>query len=139
MQGVVDVKQVPQGVAVYAENTFAALKGRDALNDRMGPVEGRDALEQRAGRGLHRQDRRQQGLRGRQHAATSTRRSPRRASQSLEAEIVFPFLAHAPMEPLDAVFVEGDDGSLDIYNGAQFPAMDQATAAEDRSASTRRR
>ncbi len=29
--GVVDVKQVPQGVAVYADNTFAALKGRAAL------------------------------------------------------------------------------------------------------------
>ena len=44
---------------------------------------------------------------------------------------MFPFLAHAPMEPLDAVFVKADDGALDIYTGAQFPGMDQATAAQD--------
>ena len=31
VKGVVDVRQIPQGVAVYADNTFAALKGRDAL------------------------------------------------------------------------------------------------------------
>ena len=31
VMGVVDVKQVPQGVAVYADNTFAALRGRANL------------------------------------------------------------------------------------------------------------
>ena len=36
IKGVVDVKQVPQGVAVYADTTFAALKGRDALVRRVG-------------------------------------------------------------------------------------------------------
>ena len=50
--------------------------------------------------------------------------------QTLEAEIVFPFLAHAPMEPLDAVFTKQADGSVDIYNGAQFPGFDQAVAAQ---------
>ena len=30
--GVVAVRQVPSGVAVYAENTFAALRGRDAVS-----------------------------------------------------------------------------------------------------------
>ena len=50
--------------------------------------------------------------------------------QSLEATIVFPFLAHAPMEPLDAVFIKRADGSVDVYNGAQFPGMDQKTAAK---------
>src|SRR5690606_34589458 len=31
VQGVRKVAQIPSGVAVYADNTFAALKGRDAL------------------------------------------------------------------------------------------------------------
>lgn len=34
------------------------------------------------------------------------------------------------MEPLDAVFIKAADGSLDVYNGAQFPGMDKATAAK---------
>ena len=34
--GVVDVKAVPQGVAVYAESIWAANKGRDALEGRVG-------------------------------------------------------------------------------------------------------
>jgi isoquinoline 1-oxidoreductase beta subunit len=47
---------------------------------------------------------------------------------TLEAEYQFPFLAHAPMEPLDAVFMRADDGSVDIYTGAQFPTGDKAAA-----------
>ncbi len=50
--------------------------------------------------------------------------------QSLEATIVFPFLAHAPMEPLDAVFIKRADGSVDVYTGAQFPGMDKNTTAK---------
>ncbi len=129
VQGVVDVKQVPQGVAVYADNTYAALKGRAALNvewdlsgaekrssselaaDFSSQIGGSDALEA--------------SKRGDVDQAFSED-----GTVSLEAEMVFPFLAHAPMEPLDAVFIKRDDGSLDVYSGAQFPAMDQATAAE---------
>jgi isoquinoline 1-oxidoreductase beta subunit len=128
IRGVFDVKQVPQGVAVYANNTFAALKGRDALTVEwdLSQAETRSSAELEADfakmfseKGL------EAANRGDVEKAFSEK-----GIQSLEAEIIFPFLAHAPMEPLDAVFVKADDGSLDIYTGAQFPAMDQATAAK---------
>ncbi len=128
VMGVVDVKQVPQGVAVYADNTFAALRGRANLKvewdlskaeTRSSEELAADYARQFAGKGLEATNNgdvdtafKQVGL------------------QTLEAELVFPFLAHAPMEPLDAVFIKAADGSLDIYNGAQFPAMDQMTAAK---------
>jgi isoquinoline 1-oxidoreductase beta subunit len=41
----------------------------------------------------------------------------------------FPFLAHAPMEPLDAAFITADDGTVDVYSGSQFPGGDHMAAA----------
>jgi isoquinoline 1-oxidoreductase beta subunit len=42
------------------------------------------------------------------------------------AEYEFPYLAHAPMEPLDAVLVRGEDGGVDAYMGSQIQTGDQA-------------
>jgi isoquinoline 1-oxidoreductase beta subunit len=126
--GVVDVKQVPQGVAVYADNTFAALKGRDALSVEwdLANAENRSSSELEAAYA---------GKFGEKGIEAANRGDVETAFAqegivSLEADIVFPFLAHAPMEPLDTVFIKAEDGSLDVYTGAQFPGMDQATAAQ---------
>ena len=63
----------------------------------------------------------------------------RAACRSLEAEIVFPFLAHAPMEPLDAVFIKRDDGSLDCLHRRAVPGDRPGGDRRGRSASTRPR
>ncbi|MDR6633861.1 isoquinoline 1-oxidoreductase beta subunit [Phyllobacterium sp. 1468] len=126
--GVVDVKQVPQGVAVYADNTFAALKGRAALK-----VEwDLSKAETRSSDQLTADYTKMFGEKGLQatHNGDVDKAFSGQGVQSLEATIVFPFLAHAPMEPLDAVFIKRADGSVDVYNGAQFPGMDHKTAAK---------
>jgi isoquinoline 1-oxidoreductase beta subunit len=126
--GVVDIKQVPQGVAVYADNTFAALKGRGALK-----VEwDLSKAETRSSDQLTADYTKLFGEKGLQatHNGDVDKAFSGPGVQSLEATIVFPFLAHAPMEPLDAVFIKAADGSIDIYNGAQFPGMDKTTAAK---------
>ncbi len=126
--GVVDVKQVSNGVAVLADNTFSALKGRAALKVEwdVSKAEVRSSSQLAAD---FAKKFKEKGLdaanRGDVDTAFATP-----GVQSLEAEIVFPFLAHAPMEPLDAVIVKGEDGGVDIYTGAQFPGMDKGTAAE---------
>lgn len=128
VQGVLDVKQVPSGVAVYADNTFAALKGRDLLSVEwdLSEAETRssDELANHYGSRFA-----EAGL-----VATDNGNVEEAFGapglQTIEAQIVFPFLAHAPMEPLDTVFLKADDGSLDIYTGAQFPGMDRQVAAE---------
>jgi isoquinoline 1-oxidoreductase beta subunit len=50
------------------------------------------------------------------------------ATHKVAASYEFPFLAHAPMEPLDAV-VKLDAHSCEIWAGDQFQTVDQANAA----------
>ncbi|HEV7250254.1 MAG TPA: xanthine dehydrogenase family protein molybdopterin-binding subunit [Shinella sp.] len=128
IKGVVDVKQIPQGIAVYADNTFTALKGRDALRIEwdLGKAETRSSSELAAEYARHFA---QPGIEATNTGNVATA-FQQEGLQTIEADIVFPFLAHAPMEPLDAVFIKAADGSVDIYNGAQFPGFDQQVAAE---------
>ena len=128
VKGVVGVKQVSSGVAVIAENTFAALRGRAALKvewdlskaeTRSSPQLERDFAAKFSEPGV------EAANRGDVNQAFG---NP--GVQTLEAELAFPFLAHAPMEPLDAVFARDADGTVDIYSGAQFPGMDKMTAAQ---------
>lgn len=126
--GVVDVKQVPQGVAVYADNTFAALKGRAALKVEwdLSKAETRSSDQLTAD---YTKMFAETGIQA-THNGDVDKAFGGQGVQSLEATIVFPFLAHAPMEPLDAVFIKRADGSVDVYNGAQFPGMDKNTTAK---------
>jgi isoquinoline 1-oxidoreductase beta subunit len=125
VQGVVDVKTLPHGVAVYAETMWAALKGRQALRVEwdLSAAETRSSAqilseyrEMAKGPGFD------VGKEG------DVDKAQAEAGVTLEAEYEFPYLAHAPMEPLDAVFVKAGDGTVDIYTGAQFPTMDQSVA-----------
>jgi isoquinoline 1-oxidoreductase beta subunit len=126
--GVIDVKTLPQGVAVYAENTWAALKGRAALavDWDLSKAETRSSQQIEADcRALFAEAGHEATKAGDVDAAL--------AGEDLtviEREIVFPYLAHAPMEPLDAVLMKNADGSIDCFNGAQFPGQDRAAIAE---------
>ncbi len=54
------------------------------------------------------------------------------AKRKITADFRFPFLAHAPMEPLNAVIEvsgAGDGRRCDIWTGTQFQTIDQATVA----------
>ncbi len=50
------------------------------------------------------------------------------ADKVIEAEFEFPYLAHAPMEPLNCV-VELSDGGCEIWPGSQFQTVEQGAAA----------
>jgi len=50
------------------------------------------------------------------------------ATKRLEGEFEFPYLAHAPMEPLTAVCSLSPD-KCEIWAGCQFQTLDQANAA----------
>jgi hypothetical protein len=43
VKGVVDVVQIPRGVAVVADSTWNAIQGRNAPEGRMGRQQGREA------------------------------------------------------------------------------------------------
>ncbi len=50
------------------------------------------------------------------------------APRSISAEFVFPYLAHAPMEPLNCTVQIGAEGA-ELWVGSQMPGLDGAAAA----------
>ena len=123
--GVVEVVQVPRGVAVVARSFWAAKQGRDALK-----VEWDDSkAEKRSSAAIMAEYRRCPTSPARRHAATAT--SPRRSRAPPRVSVrryEFPYLAHAPMEPLDAV-VKLNANGCEIWAGDQFQTVDQGNAA----------
>jgi isoquinoline 1-oxidoreductase beta subunit len=122
---VVKVVQVPRGVAVVAKSFWAAKQGRDALT-----VEWDDSkAEKRSSAALMDEYRRLAD----QPAASARKdgdavQAIKDAKQKVSANYEFPYLAHAPMEPLDAV-IKLTANSCEIWAGDQFQTVDQANAA----------
>jgi isoquinoline 1-oxidoreductase subunit beta len=124
--GVVKVVQVPRGVAVVAKGFWAAKQGRDALE-----VEWDDSnAEKRSSAAImdeYRQIAEQPAASARKEG--DAEQAIRSAAHKLSASFEFPFLAHAPMEPLDAV-VKLTASSCEIWAGDQFQTVDQGNAAK---------
>ena len=122
--GVVKVVKIPQGVAVVANNTWNAMKGRDALKLTWDDSH----AEKRSSTDLFKEYRAlldQPGLTARKNgdaeAALAT------AAKVVTADFEFPYLAHAPMEPLDCV-VRTDGSTAEIWTGSQMQTVDHGTA-----------
>jgi isoquinoline 1-oxidoreductase beta subunit len=122
----VKVVEVPRGVAVLAKNFWAAKLGRDALK-----VEWDDThAEKRSSAAIMDEYRKladQPALPARQQGEAVP--AIRDAAHKLSATYEFPYLAHAPMEPLDAV-VKLTATSCEIWAGDQFQTVDQMNAAK---------
>ena len=124
--GVVDVKQVPTGVAVYAKGFWPAKTARDLLkitwDDSKAELRGTEqlltefrTLSKVPGKTVTQLGDVDQAIAG--------------GGRLVEAEFVFPYLAHAPMEPLNAFMKwEGDTASARF--GSQFPTPDHAAIAK---------
>src|SRR5262249_54443712 len=122
--GVEKVVPTANGVAVVAKNFWAAKVGREALQIEWVAPEG-GGLDTATQLAEFRQTARKTGLiaaeKGKVDAALAA------AKTKLEAEYDVPYLAHAPMEPLNAtVKIDGD--RCEIWTGTQFQTGDQATA-----------
>jgi isoquinoline 1-oxidoreductase beta subunit len=124
--GVKKVVRVPSGVAVVAEHFWAAKLGRDALAVEwdLGPGA---QLDTERMRGEYRALTRKPGAKA--AAAGDPDAGMRRATRVVEAEYELPFLAHAPMEPLNCTVRLGRD-RCEIWTGTQFQTMDQALASK---------
>lgn len=123
--GVIDVQRFGERVAVLARNTHLAKKGRDALQITYDvtevPIDAASLLLQF------------------QSAASpsaplaeargNTEGAMGGAEQFVEAEYVFPFLAHAAMEPLN-VTIHFDGKTAEIWSGHQMPGIDREAAAK---------
>jgi isoquinoline 1-oxidoreductase beta subunit len=126
VRGVVDIKTIPQGVAVYAKGFWPASKARTALKitwDESG-TEMR-STEQLLAQYRARAEQPQVAAMSRGNTQTAMEKAVRR----YEAEYVFPYLAHAPMEPLDCA-IELSDGACQAWFGSQLQTVDHMTIAK---------
>ena len=124
--GVTAVRQIPQGIAVYATSTFAALTGRNALTVDWDT----SAAETRSSAQMMND---LAALADTAEAKVAEEAGDidgvlADAAQVIETEFRFPYLAHAPMEPLDAV-IEVKDGAAETWGGYQFPGFDKQAVA----------
>jgi len=125
VKGVTDAVQVPAGVAVLARGFWAARKGREALKidwDESG-AERRGSEELFA---AYRVLARQPGASARRDGDPEAAIAG--AARAFEAVYEFPYLAHAPMEPLDCVVRLTGDG-CEAWAGSQLQTVDQAVVA----------
>ena len=128
VKGVVDVFAIESGIAVVAENTIAARRGRDALRI----IWDDSAAEKRSTPDLvrHYHD----IAAGRSDVEPSDFHSKGEDPQiafgrdAIEFTFDFPYLAHAPMETLDCV-AQVDGWDVKIISGSHLPTVDQVHAA----------
>ena len=133
--GVVAVHAVSSGVAVYGTNTYAALTGRRKLdikwNDNDAETQSTEQIYQNHLDKANRAD----GI-----SVTKTGDVNRAFEQSetmTEHVFRFPYLAHAPMEPLDAVIIRNTPAdvrmgkpTVQVWMGSQLQTFDQQMIAE---------
>ena len=113
-----------EGVAVLADGYWPAKQGRDALKLQWDTA------------ALEKVDSERQLAHYRELASSGS--GPRKfdadmaplagAPHQIQAEFVFPYLAHAPMEPLNCTVKISDSGA-ELWVGSQFPGVDGNAAA----------
>jgi isoquinoline 1-oxidoreductase subunit beta len=123
--GVVNVFQIPHGIAVVAKSTWPAIKGRELLeiewDDSEAETRSSDAMfaelkDMTAKSGLKvRED-------GDVDAALDA------SARVVEVDYEFPFLAHGAMEPLDAA-IQFDGDTAELWLGSQLQTVDHNVAA----------
>jgi isoquinoline 1-oxidoreductase subunit beta len=125
--GVTHVVEIPQGIAVVASNTWAAMEGRRALQIEWdeGPNAALTAagiretligLTSKAGGGM-----------AEQHGDFD--KALASAGQPIEALYEAPYLAHARLEP-HACVARIADGVCEIWTGTQIPGQAHGTAVQ---------
>jgi isoquinoline 1-oxidoreductase beta subunit len=125
VEGVREVVTVPAGVAVVADGFWPALQGRRAL--KLGWDEGPGAAISSADlRRRYAALARKPGVPARREGDALAALA--KATRTLQAEYELPFLAHAPMEPLNCCVDLRADG-CDIWTGSQMQTGDRDAAA----------
>lgn len=123
--GVRHVVAIDRGVAVVADGFWAASQGRDDLSIDWedGPLAGFDSDEQTK---EYAKIAELPGLPAADRGDIET--ALQQADKTVEAVYELPYLAHAPMEPLNCVADVRNDG-CDLYTGSQFQTVDRNNAA----------
>ena len=126
LSGVVDVLKIETGVAVVGDHFWAATQGLEALDIDwdLGPQAGLSQADIEQGHAAASQA---DGLVAR--TVGDPEAAIAGAAIKLDAIYQLPFLAHAPMEPINCTVHVRPDGA-DVWCGTQVPTRAQAEAAK---------
>jgi isoquinoline 1-oxidoreductase beta subunit len=124
LAGIQDVVAIPSGVAVVASGTWAASKGRAALEVSWDP--GPHAELSSASIARLSRERVGQGVVARNDGDAEGRMGG--VARSVEAAYEFPFLAHATLEPMNCT-AHVLDGGCEIWASTQSPSRARDAAA----------
>ena len=126
MPGVKNVIQISNGVAVLADNTWAAMEARKGLAIKWD--EGSRANTSTASlRQMFADLAQKPGATARKEGDANAAMAS--AAHKLEAVYEAPYLSHAPMEPLNCTAVVTDN-SCELWVGTQIQSIAQLTAAQ---------
>lgn len=128
VKGVTDVVQIEEGVAVVAQGTWAAMQGRRALKLEWDESQGVE-FDSEGTFADYRELAKKPGTPFTPAKADGATPASAAGGRSIEAVYEFPFLAHAPMEPMNAV-AWLHDGVLETWAAHQFPSFDHMLAAK---------
>ena len=126
VNGVRKVVQIPTGVAVIADHFWAAKQGRNALEivwDNSAGAELNTTTQLKKYKALAATNGLQVVKKGDVNAALTG------AAHIIEGVFVFPYLSHAPMEPMNCT-VRITGNTCEIWTGTQMPQADQMAAAK---------
>lgn len=126
MPGVLKVKRLPNAVAVIASHWWQAKEALNALEVLWDEGENKNVSTQ----SLHKEyaeAMQNKGAPMRQDGNSA--KAFKEADKIIEAEFNFPFLAHAPMEPLNCVVHDKKESAV-IYSSTQFQTLTRAAVAK---------
>ena len=124
--GVKDVVQISRGVAVVADNTWAAMQGRRVLSVQWD--EGAGASVSSASiRQMFAQKAKEQGAVARKEGDAQAGLA--KVAKKVEAVYEVPFLSHAPMEPMNCTVHVRADGA-EVWAPTQSPTTSRAVVAQ---------
>ncbi|NNL10597.1 MAG: xanthine dehydrogenase family protein molybdopterin-binding subunit, partial [Pseudomonadales bacterium] len=126
MRGVKKIVETRHGIGVIADNTWRAFRAVNAIDVDWGkpdyPASSKETWDVLANSFVdeHRNSRLKD---------LGDVEQAQKDSKVIEAEYRVPYLAHAPLEPMNAVVLVGDE-RLDIWTGTQIPGFIQDHAAK---------
>jgi len=125
--GVKRVVEIPSGIAVLGDHFWAAKKGRDALrvewDTSQAMTQSSDDIFADYAKRLD-----EPGNVARSDGDADAKLAA--GKKTLSVDYRFPFLAHAAMEPMNCVVEVLDDGSVELWYGAQLQTADQGAVAQ---------
>ncbi|MEM8792350.1 MAG: molybdopterin cofactor-binding domain-containing protein [Pseudomonadota bacterium] len=132
IRGFINAAVLPNqaGVAVFAENTWAAMQARDALaiewDTSNAETRSSDDIEAEIRAALDAEP--AYNVNGADVPAVQAAITG--ADIVIEETFYFPLLAHAPMEPLNCTIEQTEDGSILLHDGCQFPTLPHGAIAQ---------